>query len=173
MSHTVKFCQETDHPEGRPHHHGPDGGWVQHRHIGCPWDCPEAVWVHAAPEAEEEPQAGGLQATPEAQEAHLTTKEEPEALHLPPRDRQAVEGALEAVAGVLGHLSGHFAHQADLARQDVEAVTQERDDAVRLLKSMVAILKGQGYAPTFAAHGRDWEDAQEFLETIARTEGED
>lgn len=172
MSHAMNVCQNAKHPSDQVHHHSPAGDWVLHRHPGCPWDCPEGVWFR--PDRLEVAQAGSLQVPPEvAQEAHLKAEEEPEGLHLPPRDRQAVEGALEAVAGVLGHLSGHFAHQADLARQDVEAVTQERDDAVRLLKSLVAILKGQGYAPTFASHGRDWEDAQEFLETIARTEGED
>lgn len=156
MSHVVKVCLKTEHLADQAHHHTPQGDWMQHRHPGCPWDCPEAVWVRALPEAEE----------PEKE------PEEAEAPPLPPKDRDAIDGATEALAGIMGHLAGHFAGTADLARQDLEAVTKERDKAVHLLKSMVSILDGMAYTPTFAANGRDWDDARDFLEAIARDDKE-
>lgn len=151
---TAQPCTNRSHPE-HPHHHKGDLGAYKHRHPGCPWDCPEQAYALPVDFTEAAQDAGGDWGG-----------------KMTPQDRDAIDGATDALAGIMGHLAGHFAGTADLARQDLEAVTKERDKAVHLLKSMVSILDGMAYTPTFAVNGRDWDDARDFLEAIARDDRE-
>lgn len=84
-------------------------------------------------------------------------------LALPARTVQIMDTFLERVAEAAGEMGGTMAAREQAMAKDYGQALADRDQATRLLGSLVKVLDGMGWAPSFAGDGKDVEEARDFL----------